>query len=138
MNQAGEIEAGVGQAQFERDGFLVLEGFFAQHRISRSASAVRSLLQEKPREIVVDSLRTGRRTLWAQADRQEARSFKFHDLYLLSEELRELALEPELASILEGLLGEPAVLCKSLNCARGPPGPSMSTPTTWRRARRAR
>ncbi len=119
MNQTSEIEVGAGQSQFERDGYLVLEKYFAPERIDGAASAMRDLLAERPNEVVVDSLRTGRRMFWAQADRREYRNYEFNDLYLLSEELRELALDPELASVLEALLGEPAVLFSSTNFQRG-------------------
>ncbi len=119
MNQTSEMAVGVGLSQFGRDGCLVLEGFFAPHQVDRAAAAVGSLLEERPRDVVVESLNTGRRTFWAAADTREARHFRFNDLYLMSEELRELALESELASILEGALGEPAVLCNSLNLEKG-------------------
>jgi len=119
MNQTSEIEVGLSQSQFERDGYLVLEKYFAPRQIDRAASATTSLLDERPNEVVVDSLRSGRRSFWAQADKREIRSFRFHDLYLMGEEIRELALDPELASILGDLLGEPAVLCNSLSLRKG-------------------
>ncbi len=119
MNQTDEVEVDVSQSRFERDGYLVLEGYFSPQQVDRAASAMRDLLEERPGEVVVDSLKTGRRTFWAQADKREARSFRFNDLYLASDGLRDLALEPGLASILGGLLGEQAVLCNSLNLRKG-------------------
>jgi|CZKI01.1.fsa_nt_gi phytanoyl-CoA hydroxylase len=119
MNQTSEIEADLSQSQFERDGYLVLEGHFAPHQIDRAASAMRRLLDERPGEVVAESLRTGRRTFWAQADGRECRHFKFNDLHLMSGEVRELALDPGLASALEGALGEPAVLFGSQDYQRG-------------------
>jgi phytanoyl-CoA hydroxylase len=120
MNQTDEMGVGVSQSQFERDGFLVLEGHFSPHQIDRAVSAIRGLLDQRPNEVVVDSLKTGRTTFWAQADKREVRSFRFNDLFLMREEVRDLALEPELASILGSLLGEPPVLFGSRNLRKGP------------------
>jgi ectoine hydroxylase-related dioxygenase (phytanoyl-CoA dioxygenase family) len=119
MNRTSGIEAGEGPSQFERDGCTVLEGYFSQARIDRAARAVGRLLRERPHEVVVDCLQSGRRTFLAQATHPETRRFKFNDLYLVSEEVRGLALDPELSAVLEDLMGEPAVLCNSLNFEKG-------------------
>jgi ectoine hydroxylase-related dioxygenase (phytanoyl-CoA dioxygenase family) len=119
LNHEREVGTGEGQSQFARDGFAVLEGYFTPLRIDRAASAIRRLLEEKSNEVVVDSLQTGQRSFWAQAAYPSTRLFKFNDLYLMSEEVRELALDPELAGILAELLGEPAALCNSLNFEKG-------------------
>ena len=118
-NRISEIEEGAGQSQFERDGYVVLEGFFSEGRIDRAAAAVRRLLRDRPNEVVVDCLQTCMRTLWAQAARPEARHYKFNDLYLMSDEVRGLALDAELTTLLEDHLGEPAVLCNSINFEKG-------------------
>ncbi len=112
-------DAFAGTAQFGRDGYSVLEGFFSHARIDRAVAAVRSVLMERPSEVVVDCLRSGRRTFWSQAREPASRNFKFNDLYLLCGEVRDLALDPALAMTLEDLLGEPAVLCNSLNFEKG-------------------
>jgi phytanoyl-CoA hydroxylase len=119
LKHVSGAEAGVGRAQFERDGFAVLEGYFPPHRVDRAASEIRRLLAERPNEIVADSLHTGQRTFWAQASGPQSRNFRFNDLYLMSDEVRGLALDIELAAVLEDLLGEPAVLCNSLNFEKG-------------------
>jgi phytanoyl-CoA hydroxylase len=119
MKQAGEVDAGVSPSQFERDGYVALEGYFPSQQVDRAASTVRRLLRDKPGEIVVDCLQTGQRTLWTQAAHPQTRTYKFNDLYLISEEVRALSLEPDLTAILEELLGEPAVLCSSVNYERG-------------------
>ncbi len=119
LNRTSEAETGVGASQFERDGYLVLEGHFRPQQIDRAAAAIRRLVREKPAEIVVDCLQTGRRSFWAQAAHPEARHYKFNDLYLMSEEVRDLALEADLTAILGDLLGEPAVLFNSLNYEKG-------------------
>jgi hypothetical protein len=119
LNQTSDVAPGVGSAQFEKDGYLALEGYFAPRQIDRAASAVRRLLIERPRQVVVDSLRTGARTFWAHASEPATRQFKFNDLYLMCDEVREMALEPGLSAILAELLREPAVLCNSLNFEKG-------------------
>jgi phytanoyl-CoA hydroxylase len=119
MRQAREVETGVGRTDFERDGCAALEGYFAPHQIDMLASAVQRLLARRPGEIVVDSLQSGQRTFWAQAANPRTRQFKFNDLYLMSQEVRELALDRGLTQILGDLLGEPAVLCNSLNFEKG-------------------
>jgi phytanoyl-CoA hydroxylase len=118
-HQVIDAGAGVSRDQFERDGYAALEGHFTAHQIDRAALAVRRLLAERSNEIVVDSLHTGMRTFWAQAASPQTRYFKFNDLYLMSAEVRGLALDPELTSVVADLLGEPAVLCNSLNLEKG-------------------
>jgi phytanoyl-CoA hydroxylase len=119
INHISELEAGVSQSQFEREGYAALEGFFSPGQIDRATSAIRRLLSEKANEVVVDSLKTGQRTFWAQAANPETRHFKFNDLYLMSAEIRGLALDFGLTSILADLLGDPAVLCNSFNFEKG-------------------
>ena len=115
MRQVREVETGVGGPDFERDGYAVLEGYFAPHQVDRLASAVHRLLEKRPGEVVADSLQSGRRTFWAQAANPQAKNFRFNDLHLMSEEVRGLALDCGLAQMLGELLGEPAVLCNSVN-----------------------
>ena len=120
INHRRDVGAEVGQSQFERDGFAVLEGYFTPSQVDRAASAIRRLLDEKANEVVVDSLQTGRRSFWAQAAfSRKSTHYKFNDLFLMSPEVRELALDPGLTATLEDLLGEPPVLCNSLNFEKG-------------------
>jgi ectoine hydroxylase-related dioxygenase (phytanoyl-CoA dioxygenase family) len=119
MHSISDFEAGISLAQFEREGYAALEGYFKPSQIDRATSAIQRLLAERSNEVVVDSLHTGQRTFWAQAANPETRYFKFNDLYLMSAEVRGLALDFELTSILADLLGEPAVLCNSLNFEKG-------------------
>jgi ectoine hydroxylase-related dioxygenase (phytanoyl-CoA dioxygenase family) len=118
-HQISDTVAGVSRVQFERDGFAALEGHFTPHQVDRAAQAVRRLLAERPNEVVVDSLHNGLRTFWAQAANPQTRHFKFNDLYLMSAEVRGLAMDLGLTSVLADLLGEPAVLCNSLNFEKG-------------------
>jgi phytanoyl-CoA dioxygenase PhyH len=119
ISHASDLETAVSRFQFDRDGFAALEGFFSPGQVDRASSAVRRLLGEKSHEIVVDSLHTGNRTFWSGAANPQTRRFKFHDLYLMSAEVRGLALDFGLSSILADLLGEPPVLCGSFNLERG-------------------
>jgi hypothetical protein len=119
MNQLSDAEAGVGHSEFERDGCAFMEGFFAPYRIDRALSTLRRVLRERPQEVVADCLQSGRRSFWAQAAHPETRHFKFHDLHLLGEEIRDLALDAGLAAILGDLLGDAAVLCSSLSFEKG-------------------
>jgi ectoine hydroxylase-related dioxygenase (phytanoyl-CoA dioxygenase family) len=112
-------EDGVSRAQFDREGFAVLRGFFSPGQIDRASAAVRRLLAERGNEVVVDSLQTGQRSFWAHAPDPDSRQFKFNDLYLMSAEVRGLALDYGLTSVLADLLGEPPVLCHSFNLEKG-------------------
>ena len=106
--------------QFERDGFLALRSYFSAEEIDRAIAAVDEALRTRPAEIVVDDLAINERTfLTAARDPQNGR-FKYNDLYLILEELRSLALAPELSGLLQTLLGERRpVLCYSLTFVHG-------------------
>jgi phytanoyl-CoA hydroxylase len=119
LRETSDAASEVGSSQFARDGCALLEGFFTPDRIDRAGSAVRRLLDEKPNRVVVDSLRTGRRSFWAQAEDPETEQFRFNDLYLMSEEVRALALDADLAETLAVLLGETVALSNSRNFAKG-------------------
>jgi len=118
-NQVSDAEQGVGLSEFERDGCASLEGFFTPGRADRAASAIRRVLRERPQEVVADCLQSGRRTFWAQASRPETRHFRFNDLHLMSEEVRDLALDGGLAAVLADLLGDAPVLCGSMSFEKG-------------------
>jgi hypothetical protein len=112
-------EAGVDRSQFDREGCIALHGFFAPKQIDRAALAARSLLSERPREAAGHELRTERRTFWSQAEDSRGPLSRGDELYLRSGDIRELALESGLLSILEEMLGEPAVLFRSTYFPRG-------------------
>jgi phytanoyl-CoA hydroxylase len=107
------------RTQFHRDGYLVLEGYFSPTRVDELNAEVQRLLRERPLEVVVDSRITAQRTWWADTPFRETERFKFNDLYLLSEVVREVALDAPLSALLAKLLAEPAVLCNSLNFRKG-------------------
>ena len=105
--------------QFDRDGYLALEGYFSTDRIDAVRAAIGRLLERAAGEIVVDNMLNGKRTFWSHATNRETRHFKFNDLYLLSEDVRQLVLDKDLARLLNSLLGRPVVLCNSLNFEKG-------------------
>lgn len=117
--QFSDGETAVSHAQFGRDGFAALEGYFSHRQVDQATAAIRGLLADRANEVVVDSLRTGARTFWARAANPQCRLFRFNDLYLMSDEVRGLALDPGLTAILADLLGEPAVLCNSGSFEKG-------------------
>ncbi len=107
------------KAQFARDGFLVLPGYFSPQRVDELNAEVARLLAERPLDVVVDSRITAQRTWWADTPYRETQRFKFNDLYLLSAVVREIALDAPLTTLLGALLGESPVLCNSLNFRKG-------------------
>jgi len=119
MRRTGEPESGEAASQFERDGYVVLEGFFSGARIDGAREAARAALRANPGRVVVDCPETGRRSLWPRTAGSAAAPLRLVDLYLVSEEVRQLALDPALSTALEDLLGEPPVLCSSVNVERG-------------------
>lgn len=119
MNQTMLAESGVERSQFDRDGCIALQGLFTPKQIDRAALAARSLLSERSREAAGQGLRTDRRTFWSQAEDAEGGMFRGDELYLRSDDIRELALDGGLLSVLEEMLGEPAVLFRSTYFPRG-------------------
>ncbi|HSH39490.1 MAG TPA: phytanoyl-CoA dioxygenase family protein [Chthoniobacterales bacterium] len=106
--------------QFERDGFLALRGYFSADEIDCAIAATNNALRTHAGEVVVDDLAINERTFLATARDPQNGRFKFNDLYLLLDELRALALAPELSLLLKRLLGgRTPVLCYSLTFEHG-------------------
>ena len=82
-----EIERG--RAQFAEEGYLALPAYFSAAEIATVLSAVEEVLRTKVMEIVVDSLGNGERTLLGLAQAPESLNFKYNDLYLIAEEIRQ-------------------------------------------------
>lgn len=117
-NAARPIEQWV--AQFERDGFLALRGFFSSEQIDAAIAATDEVLKSRRAEVVVDDLAINERTFLSTARDPENGRFKFNDLYLLLDELRSLALAPDASALLKRLLGgRRPVLCYSLTFVHG-------------------
>lgn len=113
------FKTSVARESFERDGYLFLPGFFSAGQIDAARAAFTKVLEQRPFDVVVDSLVDGKRTFWGHAAATETRHFKFNDLYLVSPEIRKMVLDNRLSEILKELLGEPPVLCNSLNFEKG-------------------
>jgi phytanoyl-CoA hydroxylase len=108
------------RAQFARDGFLALPGYFSPEQVDIVLAATARALSSRAMEVVVDSVESQERTLYGLADKRNLATFKFNDLYLLLEEVRGVALESRLSALLRGLLGgKPPVLCNSLTFEKG-------------------
>ena len=109
------------RASWERDGYLAIRGFFAEAEIDRITALVEGIFRDPPAYLIVDNTATGVRSRLADlpAEQRSPRLFKLNDLFLEHPELRDVALGGRVRPILAGLLGEPAVLCNSLNFEKG-------------------
>ena len=108
-------------AGWERDGFLALPGFFTPAEVARVQAVVDDVYARPPGWVVVDGTVSGRRARLADVGEAEraGRRFKLNDLYLERAEVRGVALDGRVRAVLRQLLGEPAVLCNSLNFETG-------------------
>jgi hypothetical protein len=103
------------------NGYLVLPGFYAAADLDPLRRLVERVWADPPGYLVVDKLRDGQRVRLADlpvADRAE-RLLKLNDLYLEEEAVRRVALADRLVPVLAELLGDPPVLCNSLNFEKG-------------------
>lgn len=108
------------RAEFSEDGYLVLPGYFSIEQIDVAMNTIEGALRSRPMEIVVDGLAGGERCFFGQASDPESLNFKFNDLYLVLNEIRQLALEPRLVELLTTLLGGLIpVLCNTLTLFKG-------------------
>jgi phytanoyl-CoA hydroxylase len=107
-------------AKFADDGYLVLSAYFSPTEIDTALAAMDAALRSRGMEIVVDSLLDGERSFYALVRDPESQQFKFNDLYLMTKEVRELALEAGLSELLRALLGGMRpVLCNTLTLIKG-------------------
>lgn len=105
---------------WERDGFLVLEGFCDDREVEAVRTAYRRAWEEPRSSVVVDDVLTGRRCrIGDLSDAQMGTPFfKVSDLYLEFEEVRQVVLGERLSSIVADLLADAPVLCNTLNLLR--------------------
>jgi phytanoyl-CoA hydroxylase len=106
---------------WEDSGYLILPGFFTADDVEPINDLVDALYHAPPRYLVVDSTRHRKRCrlIDTTPDERAERNFKLNDLYLNEPLVRNLALHPRLVPVLNELLGDPAVLCNSLNFEKG-------------------
>lgn len=106
---------------WERDGYLVLPGFYSEADIDGAQDFAADAWRQKAPRIVVDDLITNERLRLEDVPAAHARDhrFKVNDLYMELEAVRGLALNPRLTPILHALLDEAPVIVNSLNFEQG-------------------
>jgi ectoine hydroxylase-related dioxygenase (phytanoyl-CoA dioxygenase family) len=113
---------------FEENGYLILPKYFGGRSIEGALTKTNALIRRRPVDVVVDFFDTGERTVVALVPpfEMKARLAKVVDLYLHIPEVRALALEKGLVTILRDLLGHVPVLCNSLYFEKGSAQPPHS------------
>lgn len=108
-------------ANWDRDGMLILPGFFDEAQLRDVDATMRRIWQRRDPRVVVDDMNTGRRCLLSALSEEEGRAhrFKTNDLFLTEASIREVALGGGMADVLAQLLGQVPVLCNSLNFDQG-------------------
>ena len=110
--------------RWERDGFLILRGWFSPAQLSTVQAAVDDEWSRRPHpDHEVDVLtgpHAGRALKMAEAPPEvRGEAYKLNNLFARREEIRAAALTPRLRAALSQLLeGEP-LICNSLNFERG-------------------
>lgn len=106
---------------WEEEGYLILPCFYGPAELDPAEESLRTAWATKAPRLVVDDLVTGRRLRLADVDEEARRNhrFKVNDLYLESDAVRRLALNPRIISILRSVLGHVPVLCNSLSFEQG-------------------
>ena len=104
--------------QFKKDGFLVLPRFYSEDTVDRVLGDIESHL-EKDRWTVVDNLRSGARSFWCLENQDRPRMFKFNDLYLDLESVRNLGIGESITPKLHACLGSEPTLINSLYFEHG-------------------
>lgn len=129
------------KAFFEREGYLILPGFFSADSIDYFQGVIEHVKQLRPFDAVLDDLENGERTvLGLMTPEQVARHrIKLYDLHLRVFPIRELALAEPIVPLLEALLGHApacwnmfraAICCRSTGSAMAVFMPSRAR---WRR-----
>jgi phytanoyl-CoA hydroxylase len=110
--------------QFHKDGFLILQGFFAAERIKAFKDHVDELWRQRRRAdnpLTIDTSLRSR--LWNGVYRAAFRSvpdearqlfFKLNDAHLVDPMVQGLSADPGLLAAIETLLGHRPVICNSL------------------------
>jgi ectoine hydroxylase-related dioxygenase (phytanoyl-CoA dioxygenase family) len=106
---------------WEADGYLLLREFVSDAEVEKLKSTYRTVWAQRHPSVVVDDLVTNERRRLVDVSDADAAThhFKVNDLYLVSEDTREIILSPRMAAILHELLGREPVLCNTLSMLRG-------------------
>jgi phytanoyl-CoA hydroxylase len=109
------------QRNFWRDnGFLVIGDFFTQGDLDVVTSSLERAWIEARSDVVVDDLFTSRRARMSDLSEEEKQHiFKVNDLYLASDEVRNVCLSQRVGPIVRELLEDDPVLCNTLNLEYG-------------------
>jgi ectoine hydroxylase-related dioxygenase (phytanoyl-CoA dioxygenase family) len=103
-------------AFWSEHGFLALPGAYSAAEVEQVCEVYARAWNDKASSVVVDNLSTGRRSRISDLSAKEReQSFKVNDLYLCFDEIRGICLKKEIVEVLTSLLGEPPVLCNTLN-----------------------
>ena len=99
--------------EWQDDGFVVLPRFYSDADIEAARTAQHKAWVDDGSRVVVDDLDTDQRMRIRDVDEAARGShrFKVNDLYLESESVRRLALNPRITPILKALLADTPVLC---------------------------
>ncbi len=131
---SGKLKATVGldplsrkqHADWARAGFLVLPRFYSEARIDVITDLVETEWRNRRRDenpLVIDVLEgelADRRMYFRDApDDAKQYPYKLNDLYLTSQEVRDLVLDKHLVAILRSLIAGDPTVCNSLNFERG-------------------
>ena len=104
---------------WESDGWLHLEGVFSPAEIKPVNDLVDRLWSTKPANVTVDDVDVLQRTRMSNlTSEQRMHRVKISDLFLDYAEVRDLLLHRKIVSVVQPLLGQPPVLCNSLNLER--------------------
>jgi phytanoyl-CoA hydroxylase len=113
-------------AFWSRHGYLVLERFFSPQRVQAINSVVDEVWATRAEQghrhvvdIYIDTPDARRMYLRDAPDEARDRPYKLNDLYLESETVRDLVLDPRLVAVLDQLLEGAPMVCNSLNFERG-------------------
>lgn len=106
---------------WDANGFIALPGFYSHEEIDAVENEVREIWESGNTDVVVDNLTDGARRYLCDVTIYEHKyhRFKTNDLYLVSHLVRKLAINETLSPLLNRLLGQPVVLCNSLNFDKG-------------------
>lgn len=109
------------RSRWDRDGYLVLRGFFTSEAIDQLNAYTDELFRDPPDWLVVDNTLDGRRGHLSDfsAEERAGGHLRLNALFRHRPEVRAVAFDPRVRAILRDLLGEPAVLFNSLTFAKG-------------------
>jgi ectoine hydroxylase-related dioxygenase (phytanoyl-CoA dioxygenase family) len=107
--------------RWAEDGYLVIPGFFADAEVKAAIDELDRTWAVRPDDVTVDDLVTGQRKRASQVDDadRDDHTFKVNDLYLVSEDVRSVALSERVGAVLGELLEDVPVMCNTLNLEKG-------------------